>query len=1181
MNHRTAYLRAPVWVFAFILLAPLARGSVTGSISGTVSDASGAVVPGADVAALNTETGIKQATRTNAQGFYAFPVLPVGHYDVTVQSRGFKEYRQTDLMINVNSALRVDVTLQVGTVTQEVSVSGTSVHVETTSTQMGEVIGTSRMMDMPLNGRSYTDLLALQPGVVPVTSGSYSSYSVSGNLNPGNLSISGQRESANGFMVNGGYAQEAASMGTAIIPNLDSIAEFRILTNSADAEYGNYSGGLVNAITKSGTNRYHGDAFDYLRNSDMDSRNFFSPSRGTLHQNEFGATAGGPIVRDKVFFFTDYQGQRQIVGVDSGLVPVPSVDDKSGNLADVASRLTGPTVNGVYNGPVVTGGYWANLLSQELGYPVSVGEPYYTSTCANSANCVFPNAQIPQSAFSAPAKNLLQYIPAPNLGSNFTTSAYPSTLRDDKGSGRIDANTHLGMLSGYYFIDDYSLVNPYGGAPVPGFSSSTNGRAMTMNLGLTKSFGSNMVNEARINYLRDVNFVGVPKGGCGVSLSSLGFVLGSGTGSAYNGGIVPVGPQCVPGIYFSSFGIGAVGWGSIQLNNTYQVLDNFSKVFGTHTMKFGGSAHLDQLKYSWQGTGVSTGDFGFSGGETGLDFTDFLLGAPSFYELTSLLPVHTQAYYYNLYVQDSWRAKPELTINYGLRWEVSSPWYEVFGQEETQVYGEQSKLFPGSPTGWVFPGDPGLPKTISPVRYDNFAPRVGLAYSPKTTHGFWGKVFGGPGKTSIRASVGRFIAAYEDRYTFQIQGDAPFGNSFENPVPPLFATPYIDRQTGHSEGVHFPVNYPPLNVSQANPDNNVNWAQYFPIFAPGWDKGNGVPYAEHYSLSLQRQAGTSNVVSLSYVGTQAHRLLGDWETNPGNPALCLSVSQPNEVVAGTGTCGPFGENGTFYPITGGAINSTRGPFGPHFGSTALFSTRANSNYNAFEASVRHTTGRLELLAGYTFSKSLDNSSSWGNNGSPYGGDMINFINPKLSKALSSFDMTHIFVMSYGYRLPFEKLWRPNRLTSGWKLSGITRFSTGLPVTLQEYDDNSLLGTFGAGGVGVLDEPNWTPGPLNYANPRSGQPFFNTALFSDEALGTIGTASKRFFHGPGLNNWDMALLKDLRLTESTKLEFRGEFFNIFNHAQFALPQGEILNSAFGYVTSANAARIGQVSLKLLF
>jgi hypothetical protein len=293
-------------ILVLVTTAPILWGSVTGSISGTVSDSSGAVIPGASVAALNTGTGVKESTKTNTQGFYSLPDLPVGQYNISIQAQGFKEYLETGLVLDVNTVLRVDALLQVGEVTQKVSVSSTVVHVETTNTQMGEVIGGAKMTSMPLNGRAYTDLLALQPGVVPISSGVYSSPVVSGALNPGNLSISGQREDANGFMVNGGSVEEGKFNGTAVIPNIDSIAEFRILTNNFDAEYGNYSGGLVNVLTKSGTNQYHGDVFEFLRNSDMDTRNFFSPSRGVLHQSQFGGTFGGPIRRDKVFFFGDY-----------------------------------------------------------------------------------------------------------------------------------------------------------------------------------------------------------------------------------------------------------------------------------------------------------------------------------------------------------------------------------------------------------------------------------------------------------------------------------------------------------------------------------------------------------------------------------------------------------------------------------------------------------------------------------------------------------------------------------------------------------------------------------------------------------------------------------------------------------------------------------------------------------
>src|SRR5208337_4517560 len=435
MNRRGSSLRALACGFIFFFGVRLACGSVGGSISGLVTDPSGAVILGAEVVAVNTETSIQHTVKTDSAGFYSFPSLPIGHYQIEIRETGFKLFRETGLVIDANTALHVDATLQLGAVTEEVSISSTAVHVETTNTQMGEVIGASRITTVPLNGRGYTDLLALQPGVVPVSSGEYGNYNsppdVSGDLNAGHLSISGQREAANGFMVNGGNVQEGIEMGTAIIPNLDSIAEFRILTNNADAEYGNYAGGLVNAITKSGTNQFHGDVFEFLRNTDLDSRNFYSYNQtnpltgaeipgsaiGAFHQNQLGGTLGGPILRDKLFFFTDYQATRTVVGIDSGLIPVPSPADKTGNLADVASQLTGN----------VTGAFWANTLAQELGYPVSAGEAYYTSGCSTTSQCVFPGAVIPQSAISAPAKYLLKYIPSPNVGADYSSSAYKET----------------------------------------------------------------------------------------------------------------------------------------------------------------------------------------------------------------------------------------------------------------------------------------------------------------------------------------------------------------------------------------------------------------------------------------------------------------------------------------------------------------------------------------------------------------------------------------------------------------------------------------------------------------------------------------------------------------------------------------------------------------------------------
>jgi len=919
-------------------------------------------------------------------------------------------------------------------------------------------------------------------------------------------------------MVNGGNVEEAGSMGTAIVPNLDSIAEFRILTNNFDAEYGNYSGGQINAITKSGTNQLHGDLFEFLRNTNLDARNFFSPDRGKFIQNQFGGVVGGPIIRNKLFFFSDYQGTRQILGQSTGDIAVPSAENRAGNMGPATfGTISGAPGNLAFTPNTVSGDYWANILSQELGYGVHSGEAYslydpnaQVNTCTSTAQCVFPNGVIPSGAFTTPSKNILKYIPLPNAGPYFSTSADPGTLRDDKGSARLDLNSRYGMIAGYYFMDDYTQNSPYATASLPGFNDLNAGRAQMFNLSDTKTFGATLVNEFRVHYMRMALASDLPSGGLGVTLSSLGFV----TGANSPGGIVVQNPNVegVPPISLNSFSLGVPGYSGSHYNNTYQVLDNLSKVMGAHTIKAGGSVHFDEVTQNEYG--VRNGLFGFTGVETGSDFADYLLGAPAYYNQGAQEALYSRTHYLGLYAQDSWRVRSNLTLNYGLRWEVTTPWYEKRNELEALVLGLQSKVFPGSPTGWVFPGDPGIPSTVAPIRNHNFAPRLGMAYSPSASNGPLRRLFGGPGKTSIRAGFGVFFTAFEGVPQGNTWGDAPFGYYWASPTPPLFTTPFIDRATGYNERQRFPVVFPPLNVSASNPDNNINWSQFLPISgSPTFWHNNRVPYSEHYNLSIQRQLSNTSILSVSYVGTQGHALLSSLESNPGNPALCLSVSQISQIMPGGATCGPYGENGVYTRANGTTINSTRAPFGPNFGSNQYFITTGNSGYNGLEVSLRHTSGPLELLAGYTFSKSIDLASGYEDN--------LNPTNYRLSRVLSAFDMAQNFVMSYRYALPLSHFFGRNRLASGWELSGITRFSTGLPVRLSESDDHALLGVFGGY---AIDMPNYTPGNLQYNDPRSGQSYFNTSLFSVEGIGQLGTAAKRFFHGPGLNNWDLERVK---------------------------------------------------------
>jgi hypothetical protein len=596
-------------------------------------------------------------------------------------------------------------------------------------------------------------------------------------------------------------------------------------------------------------------------------------------------------------------------------------------------------------------------------------------------------------------------------------------------------------------------------------------------------------------------------------------------------------------------------------------------------MKFGGEFHADQVNAA--PIAQFNGNFVFSGTETGVDFADFLIGVPSQYNQSQLNPFYARNKYVGVFAQDSWHVLSNLTINYGLRWDRIAPWTEKYNQISTFVAGAQSQVFPGAPPGILYPGDPGVPDTLAPISNRSFSPRVGFAWSPQAASGgLLGKALGVPGATSVRASFGTFYQAIDALSIGVLAANAPYGTTYTSPAPPLFATPFITAANGQDNDQPFPYTFAPLNSSRSNPDPNINWSAYEPISGiPGYDIHNRTPYTEEWMFSIERQAGPNTVFDVSYVGTSSHSQRVLIEPNAGDPALCLSLSQPSQVMPGTLTCGPGGEDTVYFPIGGGQVNGTRGPLGPNFGSNALQSTIGHANYNALELSARHTSGRLEFSAAYTYGKSLDQSSNIG--------EEVNPFNPALSYALSSFDVKHNFVVSYEYQLPFDQFFRPNRLTQGWSLSGITHFASGFPITMVNNGDNSLIGTNPNGiNNSSIDEPDYNGGALHLNhNPRSnGNNYFDATAFSMNALGTPGTAKRRFFYGPGTDNYDMAVAKKLALTESKSVLFRVEAFNVFNHTQFSGPSsvdGDIGSSTFGSAISAAAPRIMQGAAKFNF
>jgi hypothetical protein len=1186
------------------------KADVTGSILGVVRDRSQGLIAGAVIRATNVETNLSQETTSAADGTYHFLALPAGHYKVTASSTGFRQYSATDITLEVNDQYRLDITLDVGTVSEAVNVSANAVRVDTENTQLGDVIDSKKMLALPLNGRSYIDLLGLQAGVAPATAESIQQdRPVSGNLNPGNISVNGQRETANAFLVNGGDVSEGRNLGAGMVPNLDSIEEFRLITNSFDAEYGKFSGAIVNAITKSGTNGFHGDVFEFWRNDKLDAKNYFTSSKSELRRNQFGYAAGGPIWKNKLFWFSDYQGTREVQGAETGQVTVPTTDQLAGNFDPGA--LTG----------TVDGAYWAQVLSQRLGYAVAQDEPYSFAGCAATTDCVFPNGVIPRAAWAAPVASYLPFIPAPTSAgdtNNYSNNSQRNIANDNKFGERVDFNNQkTGNWSWYYHLDNANLnsaisLNQF--SQVPGFGTTTPSRAQQFVMSNTKTVGATAVNEARFSVFRNVAHIDNPAGSF-ADLSSLGFVTGADTLGIAS---LPGYKEYLPQISFGQIGlnIGVPTLNTFQPNTTYMVSDVFSKSFGRHTWKFGGEFRY--LQVNERNFASPNGQFNFDGTVTGNDVADFLLGATCVscggaYIQAAKQVLDSRTRYGGAFAQDSWKVKSNLTLNLGLRWEVSMPWYDTQGKIQAWVPGQQSTVFPLAPQGLVFPGDAGIPKTLAPTKYNNFGPRLGLAYSPNFSEGLLGKVFGGPGKTSIRAAYGIYYTSVEDLNLFYEVADAPFGLYWQSPVSVMFDQPFLIRTNGQSLGQRFPYALP----TPGDPSNKtLDFSVFEPInYFPGYGIHNKLPYAEHFNLSIERQLTKSTVLTLAYVGTEGHRLVTSQEANPGDAALCMQLTAQGAIDAITGAtgCEPGAENDVFQlpsaavpcstasptPLPGCVYGTRHSILNPDFcpgsaiqvcygyGNTFTL-TKANSIYNAGQITLERRASDVTFLAAYTFAKALDNSSAFG--------DLVNFENPKLSRGLSSSDITHNFVVSYIWAIPFDRAFAnaPKRLTQGWQMQGITRFATGFPIQLNQGNgDVSLVGSSSTdmpdriGNVKTLnprdanpDCPTVTGCYFIPPDPNAADPCVPTvgAFVQNCALGTFGTANRRFFHGPGFNNTDFGILKRTRIKENLAFDIRVEFFNIFNHAQFKNPGGDISSSGFGIVGKARDPRIGQISAK---
>ena len=1152
---------------------------VTGSIQGYVRDSSGAVISGAHVTVTEVATNLQRGTITDTQGAYIFLALPPGHYKIDASVTGFRQATLTDIDVRVNDELRYDLTLAVGGTQQTISVEANAVQVETVSTATGTTIESAQILAMPLNGRSYLDLLSLQAGVSPLnTNSGYSDRGPSSGLytSSGNVSTDGQPEWANAFLVNGAEVNETKNMGAGLIPNADSIAEFRLLTNSFSAEYGKFTGSVMNTVTKSGTNAFHGTLFEFYRNTKMDARDYMTGGKAELKQHQFGGVFGGPIWKDKIFFFTDVQQTRRVAGVGTGKVLVMSNDERNGIFPDSVLDTA------------VQGNAWAQTLMNRGGGAIvagstkynQLGTPVTTTTIDPITNAIISVPGHDISAYIDPVtKATLQFIPAANQpgGFYYADSSHSGKLTDTNMAQRVDlVNQMTGDWSFYYHYDDATAVDPIyqqayqGIGNLPGFPNTVPSRNQLFTMSNTKTFGPTAVNVARIQFFRTATKTAQPSASSKISsYSQFGFNTDPATGGLINTGTAGY-PSSLPMMLFNNFAIGNNWLNLYQPDSTYGVSDTFSKTMGAHSLSFGGDFRYYQLNV--RNECGPNGYFQFSGNETNSDLSDYFIGAPGSFVQCSVQLLDNRTRYGALFGSDTWKATPKLTVNFGLRWDVARPWSDIYGRLTAPVPGEQSVKFPNSPPGNVVPGDPGVPSTISPTQWNNFGPRVGIAYAPSGS--IWGE-----NKTSIRAAYGVYYLGAADNGNFGIIGDAPWGLYWASPAPTDFASPYVTRATGISQGQHFPFTFP----SGPGPFPNFKFGSLMPLYLPGYYNHNKTQMAEHYNVSIQRQLDKATVLTVSYVGTQGHHIQRSEDILWGNGALCQSLA--------TAGCGPGGEGSvytqggqTFYGTFTGLINNqaispnyTNSNGGPvvAFASATYLKNSANSNYNSLQVSAERRARDLTLLMSYTYAHSLDSYSA-----------RYDPRDPSRAYGPSTFDMRHNLVMSYNWDVPFARMFGSRRITTGWHITGISRFNTGNPVSLKSGGDFALTN------IG-LDYPNFI-GPIKKLNPHTTLPngahaYFSPSSFASnlscgyETCGVTGSAKQFSFSGPGAINTDLGVEKDTKITESTALNFRFEMFNVFNHANFLSSSvvGNANSGQFGQVTNTAQARIGQISAKFIF
>jgi hypothetical protein len=1061
----------------FLLAATLSAQYTTASLSGTVRDSTGAVVPDARVTARNTETGFAQTVASDATGSFLFSRLPVGSYELRVEKQGFTTYLQSGIQLTVDRMATQNVTLQVGAVTEQVTVQAEAELIQTRTAAAGQLVDEKRIVELPLNGRRPERLVYLAAGTIDLGRNACRICG-HGGVYPGEetAGVNGAGLYQVNFQLDGTSHNDTYINVSLPFPNPDSVQEFNLQASNFTAEYGNAGGGIVNIVTRSGTNDIHGSLFHFLRNGALNARQFFAPAQDALKRNQFGGSAGGPIVRDKLFYFGTFQGTR-LRNTPAGLVRfVPTAAERNG---DFSSLLPG----------------------RQLVDPVS--------------RAPVPGNIIPASRINSVSKFFLNKIPLPNgPGRQVTFPGTPIIQTENQFMIKSDYTAGRHQISGRYYFTDFDAPPFVGPANILASTTAGNAvRVQNISLNHTWTLSPALLLNSTFGMNRQ-------RGG---SLSSAAFGFA-------DAGVKVLGPEHVKKLNAPPELIVSVTGGfSISTNHLgdfdrgdFTVREVVTAIQGAHELRFGGEAV--RVRNHIINTFQMAGNITFNGQLSGDGLADFMFGRASQWrqgggEFKYLLGTR-----WGYFFQDNWKVSDRLALNLGLRWDPYIPYYDREGRVLCFQPGttQRSKRYPNAPLGFLYGGsnhDPGCPVGGSKSTWWNLEPRVGLAY--RLTQ---------DGKTSLRLGSGFYYTPIQSSNYNPFTNVAPFAGTFTL-TDVAFEDPYGSKGMANP----FPANFGPDVPGPEFVFAPINDVRAY--FAPDYQ----IPQLLTWSVRLERQLGKDWVASVAYLGNKGTYLqLGIAE----NPAI-------------------FGPGAT-------VGNTQQRRVYPNFGPVSRNDGAGNSSYHSLQWNLEKRLGRgFSILTNYTWSKAIDDLST------------ANPFNRAVSRGLSGEDIPHNFKFSNLWdlpKLPVNQV--AGKLLNGWQLNSILVWQSGFPFSVASGQDNSFSG------VGS-DRADYLGGDAKLSGDRPlGQKllqWFDTSRFTVNRPGTFGNSGRNILRGPGFFNTDLGVLKSTGITERMNLQFRAEFFNVFNHANFRLPTSNISSSQRGQITAVvdDNQRIIQFGLKLLF